>query len=730
EAVEYAEQLRSSRPDSRDSGQAASSAPAGDVLARLGGLYLVSGDLAKGRECLRSWWESDPKNPNVHRLAAEIALRHGDVEGAIASYGRMLTLPPTRPGEEGELEHHAVRRTMAELYERIDRPDEAVKLYLEILDHVPGVEPPAPPGAPPGAPPFGAGLSVGPLTPLTPDPSTAQSQGLTYDRLRAAAIEGMVRVAMRPGGPGLEALLKKLEARIAREPLRQQPYDDLARVLLQARETERMVKVLERARDRFPDAFDWRRDLARAYRDAHRWEDALREYRAVLQLNPGDEELWLDEMIVVYLHLPTGPDELAARVRRIAETGQNLTRVREITDRCAEQGRPDLAARLMTEAVARSPVPPEPDIHLVIAGYLRRVPTRREAVYPHLRKYLELQPRSSRWPTFPATGILSERRSVLARLLQAAPPDAPPRLVSDLRTELAAHPTDVTRWADVALLEQQMGRFDAELAALERLFELRDDPAFITTLLDRYRTRGRLAQARAFVRRVLVDPRRRTHRVLIALAALEEITDLAPDETLTRELVRIVRDGTGSEGGSFHVGEFSDIATLRDRVFLAEFFWKKGRVEDAIDEMRLVVERNDPHTTTALRLAWYLDVAGKRDEALAAARRAASALSLPEEPVDVTGESSSYAARVAQVSGWVNDFRRRGFLDVLRAEMEARLAKHPDEPMRYADAAVVCEAAGDREAALAVTKRLAAKTPDDVNARLAVAGILGRMGRH
>ena len=713
EAIRYAEAMRSA---------SSSSLPA-ETLTRLGGLYLLRGELRKGRDTLARWWRTDARNANVHRTTAAICLRHGDAAGAAAAYARLLALPPTPPGVEGEIAQHLIRLRMGGLYERLGRTDDAVKTYLEILEGVPGSGAEPPPGA--GPVPFGAGISPGPLTPVPPG-WTSPTQGATYEETRAKAIEGLVRVTTGTGR--FEQLVRTLEARIARDTKRQQPYDDLARVLMQAGETDRMVKVLERARTKFPDAFDWRRDLARAYRQVGRYRDAITEYRAALQLVGGLEPQWQNEIVACHLKLGE-TDAVKKLVRSILTQGSFpmvTPHVTEVAELCAAEGKHALAAEVLTMLLKTPGV--EPTLRLEIAAHLRRA-GKTEAMVPHLRAFLDRS--RGHLKGAPASSTLLVRTTTLGQVYRFANPAGLAALTRDLERVDATTPDDVTRLCDLAVLYRRGGRFADELRALVRVFDLTQDAAFSEGVLEACRLRGTPADARKFVAGALAKAKHGLYRKHIALAALDGVADLSPDDPLAKQLIAIVLQDKDAADARYRVDYFHRLRNARGRLFLAEFYWRHGRPADAIAQMRVVVENNPPTASVLLRLAWYLSVAGERDEARRLAAQAAErVLPAPEIPGADYDRQSRLASRTTQLVAVIERFRSRGFLTALRTEFEKRLQRHPDEPTRTYDLSIVCGAAGDHAASLALMRRLAARRPDETDHRISVVLILQRMGRH
>ena len=705
-----------------------------DTLTRLAGLYLLAGRTDEARRTLKTWWETDAANPDVHRQVAELSLRHGDVEGAIEAYGRLLRLPTAQTGVEAEVARHAIRLKMGELSERINRLEDAAKLYYQILEEVPGMDGPG--GVPGVRRPadtvfaaagdvFGAQIDVGPLTPPLPPPTTP-SGGPSYAEVRTKAIEGLVRVHME--GNRLEELIKRLEARAAGEPARQQYYDDLARVLQQAGETERMVKAIERARDRFPDSFGWRRDLARAYRQVGRLQDALREYRVACDMVPEVESRFRDEIVDIHLRLKQTA-EVQVLVRRLVAAGERLHVIKEVTDKCSEMGKHELAAALLDEALKASGERGS-ELRLDVAAYLRRAGKTAEA-YPHLKAYLD-GTRLRLHAPLSASAVLAQRTSVFNRLWDQAGPDELTRLLTDLERRAAETPEDVSILSDLVLLQHRMGRTDARLDTLERLIRLTGDRGFVQTVLEGCRDVGKTAEARAFVQRMLVLANLQDARGAVAVAALETLPGLSPDDPLTRRLIRIVLDEKPEVPPQKEPISFASPIRERARLYVARFYWSHGWMREAAAEMRRVAaDTREGIADVPLRLAWYLDGMGERAEALTFARRAADALG-PETRLEapLTPGQSRYRERRSDWDAIVRAFRDCGFSDVVRERFEKLLADHPDDPVRSYDLAVVHELTGNRRAALDVLTKLAAARPKDVQCKLALAEVLQGLGRH
>ena len=113
----------------------ASEAPGGDLLeAPFFKQYSTAvdaynrGHLAKAESCLAASIEDYPKGLLAWDLLAEVYQRRGKYREALEAYKQVERLYPKWPN---------TRRRMAFLYERMDEPHSARKLYLELLEAKP-----------------------------------------------------------------------------------------------------------------------------------------------------------------------------------------------------------------------------------------------------------------------------------------------------------------------------------------------------------------------------------------------------------------------------------------------------------------------------------------------------------------------------------------------------------------------------------------------------------------
>jgi tetratricopeptide (TPR) repeat protein len=711
EAIRSCEELRaSSRPVSPD------------TLIYMAELYLGAGRTADGRRTLKEWWSRDEQNPDVHRTAAETFLRYDDVEAGVESLGRLLALPSRLPDAEGVLEKHEIRLRMAELSERINRTDEAEKLFFTILDHPADVSRHA--GAAPArtggwwraraslggaAAPIGAGISPGPLS-VPPPPMP--SQGPTYQELAEKSLEGLLRIHAERG---TEDLARAFEERIAREPGRGFWYRALARLYERTGDMTKMCAVLTRARTRFPQSADWAEYLASARRQQGKLEEALAEYRAARELAPERETRYLDGIIELSLTLKR-PEEVWADVKRLlASGGESTSTLTGVAEKCAEMGFPDLAARTLDAAMKR-PGPAASTHRLELVAYLRSAGKADEAC-ANIKRYVE-ETRTRLGTGQLESATLSARRDLFKKLWIYTTPADRERLRRDLEQEASGKGDVTPALIDLAALLKKMGRAEDELATLERILKATSDAGFAERVLDAWRTCGKIdafGSARLFTERVLAS--RALYRGSLgsfALAALEGLPGLRADDRLAASLIELA---------------LKEDPSAQTRLRVADFYWSAGESDKAIAVLDEQARQDPPDVTVLLRLADYCEGMNRHDDAVEWARRAAEEVEVPADVPETDDQESLYEMRSRQLGELVQRFAERGFAGVLPPRFNGLIDESPDDRLRYYDLAIAEEANGDRTRALEALERFEKLNPDDADASLAIAQVLQRQGR-
>ncbi len=664
-----------------------------ETLPQLAAFYYAAGRPAEARRALDEWLRADDKNPEARRFVADVARRHDDLEGALDAFLKLIALGPARPGAEGETDLHVARIEAADLSAQLDRIDDATKLLIDVLDKLPGADADGRANLPP---------MPGGVTRDTP-----------ADELRAKAVETLARIHL--DAHRLDALIDRLETRVNADPTRESYHDDLARTLAAAGETGRRVKALERARQAFPNSFNVARELARAYEALDdRAEDALRELDAAAKLAADREPSLQDERIELMLKLGR-TDDVKSFARRLIDEMHDAPRAVEAADRCSTLGEFDLAAWIFDEATAKAPGA----ANAWLAGARAfRAAERPDEAARLIRGYLAATRPKAEESVAPAL-LAADRLRRIDDAIRVLGPAACDRLLEDLRAEGAKAPKSAALMADVASLELRLGKRVEFARTCRRLMALMPDDALAARAVEDMRLRGWNADARAFVLGVIDDPACRSVRSRVALATVERMSDLVPDEVLTLRLAATLDTATPEEG----------VSRRADRT-LAEFYWSRGRRDEAIRRLRAVVEKRPDDADATLELAGWLYATGAADEAKSMAARAAAIVALPTPTTAIDAGRSVFDERRAQIDGLLESFDRRGLSGAIRERLAKSFADAPDDAIAGYDLAAADARAGRLDAALDTLKKMLDRAPGDVSARLAVAQTLQNLGRH
>jgi tetratricopeptide (TPR) repeat protein len=119
---------------------------------------------------------------------------------------------------------------------------------------------------------------------------------------------------------------KELEAALKLDPNHVPALVYLSEYYLDNRSFDQMIPLLEHARALEPNDLAVRMDLGIAYRGVGRYDDALREYQAVLQLDPARAEPWLNISILYGDYQKKYPEALDALQRYKSSGGPDTAK--------------------------------------------------------------------------------------------------------------------------------------------------------------------------------------------------------------------------------------------------------------------------------------------------------------------------------------------------------------------------------------------------------------------
>jgi tetratricopeptide (TPR) repeat protein len=581
--------------------------------------------------------EPEPSEPILVDTPIATALPQTESQAITLVRGDVTSDPdrtplPVAADEDALFEHSAPIAIPTE----ISRPVAATRLEAPV--DFTAAAPPAPLSVPDSVPP----------QPL--DAAYLRDQVALYDTERLL-VDDPVRAAQLAYQAGraceklgdADAAIERYESALESDPASLMALRGLRRLRLAAGQTDRVLAMLDREKERASlaeksalDALKAELELARGDRDLSR-----ESFRELLERHPDDVAASLGLVDLA------DAEELPGALARATDALQASTDTRLKAQLLVERGRLDEAAGRARESVARyrEALQLDPQAAGALWGLLRvavRTPGESDDIDTHAR-LVELLPRS------PLRGAVERRLGVL-RLRAGDAAGARPVVQASAQGSLPLDATGPVGGGDpLALetlveLERAEGRLEEAANALSRIIEQETDAGRradqLVLLGQLHEDRGSTAQAQAAYTRAASeysdDPR--------AQRALERTQAAGGDKAsqLERHLAAAERDPQRAPL------EWTRAARLLEEL---------GRHDEAIERLRAALERQ-PGFAPAVDLAVELELAAGRVDAAAAVMQAAA------EVAEDSTFGASFRERAARL--WARAGRRDEALAVVQ----------------------------------------------------------------